>query len=169
MASTKVLIFGLDKAGKTALSNFIKNETSLPTRPTLAFNIDKWVIKGMEFQIWDAPGQVKLRSVWKNAFNKAQVLFFVVDLSIPDRFQESKTEFDKVLQDSETRGLSLIFCFHKTDKSDAMENLNEARTIFKLPQIADRKVFTYQTSIYDPASIKPIKEKLIVLVQEARW
>ena len=54
---------------------------------------------------------------------------FVLDLTDPDRFAEAKSEFDKVLNDLETRNLPLIFCFHKTDLEGAEANINDARGI----------------------------------------
>ena len=169
MATTKLFLFGLDKAGKTTFSKYIKSNECESTRPTLAFNLDKWVIEGMEFQVWDAPGQISLRTVWKNGFQKAQVLVFVLDLSEKDRFQEAKQEFDKVLNDLETRNIPLVFCFHKIDLEEAKQNKNLAREIFKLPRIVDRKVFIFETSVHNCGEVPELKDQLVKLIQEARW
>ena len=52
MALSRVFLYGIDKAGKTAIVLTIKNKKTIETTiPTLAFNIEKLVIKDPEFQI----------------------------------------------------------------------------------------------------------------------
>lgn len=177
MPAHKLFLFGLDKAGKTTLSHFIKNAQEVQTRPTLAFNLDKWIINDLEFQIWDAPGQVSLRYVWKNGFNRAKIMMFVLDCSQSNRFEEALSEFNKVLKNADTRGIPLVFCFHKWDIDQAQKSFNEARAVFKLPLITDRPVYSYRTTVKSMESnvipntedIGSLKSKLVELIQSERW
>ncbi|UYP44270.1 hypothetical protein NEF87_000555 [Candidatus Lokiarchaeum ossiferum] len=177
MPAHKLFLFGLDKAGKTTLSHFIKEAKEIQPRPTLAFNLDKWIIKDLEFQIWDAPGQVSLRYVWKNGFNRAKILMFVLDCSHPERFEEAFTEFNQVIMNADTRGIPLVFCFHKWDIDLAQASYNDARAVFKLPLITDRPVFSYRTTVKNLETSKipsnedigGLKLKLVELIQSERW
>lgn len=169
MVSTKIFLFGIDRAGKTTLSELIKTGSKKDTKPTLAFNIDKWVIDEIEFQVWDAPGQVKFRKLWSNGINKAQVLLFVLDTADDTRFDEAKAEFDKVLKDLETARIPLVFCFNKMDLDEARANYNKARELFKLPLITDRKVEYFQVSSFSNNGIDKVKSTLIDIIQNARW
>ena len=169
MAGNKIFLFGLDKAGKTALSRHIKNESPENTKPTLAFNLDKLVIDDIEFQIWDAPGQISLRKVWKNGFQRAKILLFVLDVSIPERFAESKNELENVLNNLETREIPLIFCFNKMDLQEAKDNHTKAREVFKLPLITERNVFHFNTSMKEEEGKNEMRSKLVELISGARW
>lgn len=169
MKNSKIFLFGLDNAGKTSLAQYIKSDSCETTLPTLAFNLDKWVIDDLEFQVWDAPGQIGLRKVWKNGINRANILMFVLDTSQPDRFQEAKQELDTVLNNMDTVGLPLLFCFHKLDLSAAQENTNLAKEIMKLPLIASRKVFRFETTVKGCEAVEDLKNELVKLVQDMRW
>ena len=167
--ATKIFLFGIDRAGKTSLSNTIKeNKTSGETRPTIAFVISNMMIDDIDFQVWDAPGQRNFRKMWKNGFNKAQLLLFILDMSDKERFIEAKTELDSVLNDLETRGIPLVFCFHKIDVEGARANLNEARAVFKIPLIQERKVFLLETSINDMQSITQLKNTITSFIAASR-
>ncbi len=169
MVSTKVFLFGIDRAGKTTLSQRIKTGEKTDTKPTLAFNIDKWVIDALDFQVWDAPGQVRFRNLWKNGMNKAQVLLFVLDTADAARFDEAKAEFDKVIRDMETARIPLVFCFNKIDLEAAKANYNKARELFKLPLITDRKVQFFQVSANENTGIDKVKAAIVDAIQNARW
>ncbi len=172
MAGFKLFLFGLDRAGKTAIVKGIKEEKDLSTTPTLSFGLGKWIIKDIEFQVWDAPGQVRFRGVWSRGFNKAKLLFFVLDTADSERFVEAKNEFDKVINDIETQRIPLLFCFHKMDIPEAKANLNKAREVFKLPRISqqgERPLYQFQTSIKDLDTLEPVKDALVKIVEDSRW
>jgi len=170
MVDQKIFLFGIDRAGKTAMAETLKKgTTSLDTKPTLAFNIGSWVTDELTFQIWDAPGQAPFRKLWKNGFNKAKLLLFLLDTSEKSRFEEANKDFKAVINDLETRGMPLIFCFNKMDLADAKKNKNDAKAIFKLPLIMGRKVIELDTSVLDPNSIKKLKDTITSLVVESRF
>jgi len=169
MPSFKIFLFGLDQAGKTALSNFIKEKKETNPRPTLSFNVGQWIIRDLEFQIWDAPGQISLRYVWDKGFDRAKIMIFVLDSSKPERFPEAKQELDKVLQNLDTRGIPLIFCFHKMDLPNAKENITQAREILKLLLITDRYVKVFHTSVKMDSEVEAMKSCIVEIIEKNRW
>ena len=95
MQQHKLFIFGLDRAGKTALNNWIRVDNPLKeTRPTLAFDISNIIVNDIKISIWDAPGQIVFRKDWKRGYKKSSILMFVLDTSNSERFEEAKKEFD---------------------------------------------------------------------------
>ncbi len=153
----KLFVFGLDRAGKTAIISTIKeNKPITTTKPTLNLLVSKYFVENVEFAIWDAPGQIKLRSLWPQGYKNAGILFFVLDLSDPDRFQESKDEFDKVME--ATKGVNLVFCYHKTDLGE--ENFKKAREFCKLGDIKRRKIVSFKTSIHEEESMRELRKVL---------
>jgi len=169
MPSFKIFLFGLDQAGKTALSNYVKEQKDTTPRPTLSFNVGEWIIRDLQFQIWDAPGQISLRHVWGTGFNRAKILLFVLDASKQERFTEAKNELDKVLANLETRGIPLIFCFHKMDLPNAKENIAKARELLKLLLITDRYVKIFHTSVKAPSEIEAMKDTIVEIIEKDRW
>jgi small GTP-binding protein len=168
MPPIKLALFGLDNAGKTAISMTLKNEKVVSILPTKTFEITRWIIKALEIAAWDAPGQTKYREGWKKGYEDALVLMYVLDTTDAARFDESKREFDKILNANETAGMPLLFCFHKMDLPEARANHDTAVKVFNLRQIRNRKVYTFDTSITDPGSFNPLKDALVKIIQSAR-
>ncbi|XP_032330022.1 ADP-ribosylation factor-like protein 5B isoform X3 [Camelus dromedarius] len=78
----KVIIVGLDNAGKTTiLYQFLMNEV-VHTSPTIGSNVEEIVVKNTHFLMWDIGGQESLRSSWNTYYTntedlqKAAVLIF---------------------------------------------------------------------------------------------
>ena len=86
---------------------------------------------------------------------------FVLDVADSERFSESKQEFDHIISDPMTKNMPLLFCFHKIDLPAARKNMELARSVFKLSQITDRKMATFDTSIYKCDDIELLKQTLI--------
>lgn len=169
MVPIKIFLFGIDNAGKTALSKALKGEKVTATEPTITFDITKFVIKQVEFAIWDAPGQIKFREAWKEGIQKAQVLVFVVDVTDSPRFDEAKSELEKVLNALETARIPLVICFNKMDLPAAKKNHKLAQEKFRTQNIRDRMVYSFDTTIKKPETLNVVKDKLADIIQKARW
>jgi small GTP-binding protein len=169
MKNVKLFVFGLDRAGKTALLFLIRtNSCNTNTKPTLGFDITKMVMKDVEILIWDAPGQSQFRNDWGKGFNNANILLFILDTSNKDRFAEAKKEFDRIIKDPATKGLPLLFCFHKIDLPESKSNKAKAKEIFKLNTLSDRTVLAFETSIYKTEVIKSIQDAITDLVSHMK-
>lgn len=173
MIFQKIFLFGIDNAGKTCLSEAMRTGKEPETLfPTTTFDIKSLFIKhfedSIEFRVWDAPGQKSYRDVWGEGYRASNLITFVLDLTDDTRFHEAREVLFKVLDDKETKGVPLIFCFHKIDKKHARENLALAKDTFDLDGIMDRRVFPVETSINDPASIQKIKNTIADIVAKSR-
>lgn len=75
----KIIIVGLDNAGKTTiLYQFLMNEV-VHTSPTIGSNVEEVVWKNIHFLMWDIGGQETLRSTWSTYYTHAQVIRFLFD------------------------------------------------------------------------------------------
>ena len=161
----KLFIFGLDKAGKTALKTLIRvGAPPKATRPTLSFDISNMIVKDLKFTVWDAPGQKLLRKDWKKGFTNASIMMFVMDISETSRFEEAKKEFDSVVNNEETKGVPLIICYHKMDIDGAKLNLEKAKETLDLNTIKGRSISSFETSIFYPKVAEEIKDKLAIII-----
>jgi hypothetical protein len=71
----KVIIVGLDNAGKTTiLYQFSMNEV-VHTSPTIGSNVEEIVINNTRFLMWDIGGQESLRSSWNTYYTNTEVMF----------------------------------------------------------------------------------------------
>jgi Arf/Sar family protein len=162
----KVFLFGIDSAGKTSILNYLKYGTPKPTRPTLSFNLVILNFPGFDLQVWDAPGQQNLRKIWNNGFNRAKFMIFVLDVNDSERYQESLTEFLRVVSDPETKNLPILFLYHKMDSEQAKSNISIAKTTFKKALEDIKGLQTLETSIKNIDSIELIKEAIIQMIKD---
>uniref|UniRef100_A0A8C6C149 ADP-ribosylation factor-like protein 5C n=1 Tax=Monodon monoceros TaxID=40151 RepID=A0A8C6C149_MONMO len=69
----RVIIVGLDNAGKTSIPYpFLKNEV-VPTCPTIRSNVEKIVLQKTHFFMWDIRGEEALCSAWNTYYSNAEV------------------------------------------------------------------------------------------------
>nr|AFK44137.1 unknown [Medicago truncatula] len=77
----RVVMVGLDNAGKTTILYKLQIGKVVSTIPTVGFNVEKVGYKNVDFTVWDVGGQGRhnLRPLWKNYFTSIDGLIYVVD------------------------------------------------------------------------------------------
>merc|ERR1711925_61057 len=93
----KILMVGLDAAGKTTILYKLKLGEIVTTIPTIGFNVETVEYKNISFTVWDVGGQDKIRPLWRHYFQNTQGLIFVVDSNDRERAQEAKGELNRML------------------------------------------------------------------------
>ncbi len=93
----KILVLGLDNAGKTTLLRFLAQEDPTQTTPTQGFNVKSIVKDTFKLNVWDIGGQKEIRKYWENYFDNVDGLIFVVDSSDDYRVTESNSELKLLL------------------------------------------------------------------------
>lgn len=72
-AEHKIVIVGLDNAGKTTiLYQFLMNEV-VHTSPTIGSNVEEVVWRNIHFIMWDLGGQQSLRAAWSTYYTNTEV------------------------------------------------------------------------------------------------
>ena len=66
----RVLVLGLDNAGKTTVLKKFNGEDISTISPTLGFSIKTLEYKGFKLNVWDIGGQQTIRSYWRNYFEQ---------------------------------------------------------------------------------------------------
>eukprot|EP01094_Clydonella_sp_ATCC50884_P018932 TRINITY_DN359_c0_g1_i1.p1 TRINITY_DN359_c0_g1~~TRINITY_DN359_c0_g1_i1.p1 ORF type:complete len:184 (-),score=59.72 TRINITY_DN359_c0_g1_i1:424-975(-) len=133
----RILMLGLDGAGKTTiLYNFSLGQV-MTTVPTVGFNVETVKYKKLEFTVWDVGGQDKIRPLWRHYFRNTEGLIFVVDSNDTERFEEAREELHKLLVEEELMGADILVFANKQDlpNSASEEELTEA---LGLHEIRDR-------------------------------
>jgi len=116
----RILMLGLDAAGKTTVLYKLKLGEVVTTIPTVGFNVEKVEYGNISFTVWDIGGQDKIRRLWRYYFQGTQGLVFVVDSSDRDRVEDAREELAKVLGEDEMRDAALLVLANKQDLPNAM-------------------------------------------------
>ena len=93
----RILMIGLDAAGKTTILYKLRLNEHINTIPTIGFNVESVQYKNIEMQVWDVGGQDRIRMLWKHYYADADAIIFVVDAADSSRFQEAKETLEDVL------------------------------------------------------------------------
>jgi ADP-ribosylation factor protein 6 len=72
----RLLMLGLDAAGKTTILYKLKLNQDVTTIPTVGFNVETVTYKNVKFNVWDVGGQDKIRPLWRHYFSGKLCAFF---------------------------------------------------------------------------------------------
>ena len=116
----RILMVGLDNAGKTTILYQLRLHEVISTVPTIGFNVETVVFKNISFTVWDIGGQDKIRNLWRVYLKGSQGLIFVVDSSDKQRMEEAKGELQRLLQEEDLQGAYILIFANKQDVVGAM-------------------------------------------------
>jgi len=136
----RILMLGLDAAGKTTVLYKLKLGEVVTTVPTVGFNVESVEYRNIRFTVWDVGGQDKIRRLWRHYFQGTQGLIFVVDSSDRDRLDDAQEELWRLLADGEMRGAALLVFANKQDLPNAMPTAEMAEKL-GLHNTRDRQWF----------------------------
>ncbi|KAJ3585105.1 hypothetical protein NHX12_013827 [Muraenolepis orangiensis] len=124
----RLLMLGLDNAGKTTILKKFNGEDVSTISPTLGFNIKTLEHRGFKLNIWDVGGQKSLRSYWRNYFESTDGLVWVVDSADRLRLDDCKRELSVLLLEERLAGATLLVFANKQDLPGALskEAIQEA-------------------------------------------
>ena len=83
----RILLLGLDNAGKTTLLKQLASEDVSHITPTQGFNIKSVQSEGFKLNVWDIGGQRKIRPYWRNYFEVRVLFFFHAEVSTNYKLQ----------------------------------------------------------------------------------
>mmetsp|Transcript_53500 Transcript_53500/g.106510 ORF Transcript_53500/g.106510 Transcript_53500/m.106510 type:complete len:180 (-) Transcript_53500:85-624(-) len=116
----RILMVGLDAAGKTTILYKWSLGTVVSTIPTIGFNVEQVKYKKFQFTVWDVGGNSKIRPLWKEYFQGAHGLIYVVDSNDRDRINEAKAELGRMMNDEDMRDTAVLVFANKQDLPNAM-------------------------------------------------
>ncbi|KAK7500806.1 hypothetical protein BaRGS_00008050 [Batillaria attramentaria] len=116
----RILMVGLDAAGKTTILYKLKLGEIVTTIPTIGFNVETVEYKNISFTVWDVGGQDKIRPLWRHYFQNTQGLIFVVDSNDRERVGEASDELHRMINEDELRDAKILVFANKQDLPNAM-------------------------------------------------
>ena len=134
----RILLLGLDNAGKTSLLYKLTLDENIRTLPTIGFNVESVKYKKLKFVMWDIGGQEKLRRLWQHYYKGTDALIYVVDSADKERIELATEELKIMLQDEDMKNVAVLVFANKQDRSDALKP-NEVSDMMDLTSLKNRK------------------------------
>ncbi|KAL5109665.1 ADP-ribosylation factor 6 [Taenia crassiceps] len=153
----RILMLGLDAAGKTTILYRLKLNNAVTTIPTVGFNVETVSYDNIRFNVWvcrrfnftglfeDVGGQEKIRPLWRHYFTGTQGLIFVVDSADRERIREAQIELHRIANDREMQDAIILVFANKQDLPNAMKP-HEIQEKLRLTQFQAGRVWYVQPS-----------------------
>ena len=125
----RLVMVGLDAAGKTTVLYKLKLGEVVTTMPTIGFNVETVEYKNISFTVWDIGGQDKIRKLWRYYYNGTDGAIFIVDSSDRDRIEDAREELFGMLNNEEMRDAVLLVFANKQDLPGAMDTAEMAQKL----------------------------------------
>ena len=164
----KVIISGLDNAGKTSILTALEKKYDfqkdiVQLKPTIRVEYHKLNFLASKIIVWDMGGQDQYREIYINYqdvyFDATDLLIYVIDVQDPERFQNSLEYLNAILSffSDNKMDVPLIIAFHKLDpelrgNEGILQNIETLRERI-IDNYSNFKILFQQTSIYDIISI----------------
>jgi len=116
----RLLMLGLDAAGKTTILYKMKLGEVVTTIPTVGFNVEILEYRNLSFTVWDIGGQDRIRPLWRHYYMGTHGLVFVVDSNDRDHIEDAREELMKVLSEPEMLDAVLLVFANKQDLPNSM-------------------------------------------------
>ena len=143
--NVRILMVGLDAAGKTSVLYQLKMSELVKTIPTIGFNVETLDYKGLTFTIWDVGGQDKIRMLWKHYYQNTDGIIFVVDSNDKERIKLSEEVLKLTLAEEDLKNSALLVMANKQDLSGALSP-NEVTHQLGMNEIKSRNWLVQGTS-----------------------
>lgn len=148
----RILILGLDNAGKTTILYRLQVGEAVTTIPTIGFNVETITYKNIKFQVWDLGGQTSIRPYWRCYYANTDAIIYVVDSSDRDRMGIAKEELFAMLDEKELKDSILLIMANKQDAKTAM-SVEEVSEKLNLSKIKNRTWTIFKTSALNGTGI----------------
>lgn len=147
----KLLLLGLDNAGKTTLLRMMVDQRVTAEDPTGQPQCQKIQIQNFVFKTYDLGGHETVRKLWSQFVPVVNGIIFIVDISDETRYEEARIELSYLLQDSQLVNTPIVVLGNKIDKLQGGADEN------KLEKCLGLTNFRYGLEV-DPSNIEHIAE-----------
>ena len=157
----RILILGLDNAGKTTLLYRLKIGEVVTTIPTIGFNVESVTYKNLNFNVWDLGGQTSIRPYWRCYYANTAAVVFVIDSTDVERLETASGELRAMLNEDELRDAALLVFANKQDQPGA-KGAGEISEALKLGELKDRNWSIMACSAIDGRGVNEGMDWLVV-------
>jgi len=116
----RLLMLGLDAAGKTTIIYKLRLGEVITTIPTIGFNVENVESGNINITAWDVGGPDKIRPLWRHYYQNTNIFVFVIDSNDKERLYEAANELSKALDEDELKDAVVLIIANKQDLPNAM-------------------------------------------------
>eukprot|EP00490_Sorites_sp_Unknown_P019827 CAMPEP_0114683082 /NCGR_PEP_ID=MMETSP0191-20121206/57445_1 /TAXON_ID=126664 /ORGANISM="Sorites sp." /LENGTH=197 /DNA_ID=CAMNT_0001963855 /DNA_START=33 /DNA_END=626 /DNA_ORIENTATION=+ len=125
----RILMLGLDAAGKTTILYKLQLGEVVHTIPTIGFNVESVEYKNIKMTMWDVGGQLRIRPLWRHYYRGSDALIFVVDSNDTERIDgecpdaehdNAKIELHRMMSEAELENVPVLVYANKQDLPQAI-------------------------------------------------
>eukprot|EP00029_Vermamoeba_vermiformis_P014182 TRINITY_DN9306_c0_g1_i1.p1 TRINITY_DN9306_c0_g1~~TRINITY_DN9306_c0_g1_i1.p1 ORF type:complete len:247 (+),score=51.35 TRINITY_DN9306_c0_g1_i1:15-755(+) len=116
----RILMLGLDSAGKTTILYRLASGETVQTIPTVGFNLETVAYKNINFKVWDLGGQTNIRPYWRCYYQHTDAIIFIVDSADTERIGITQSELAQLLQEDELKSCPMLVFANKQDLPNAL-------------------------------------------------
>ncbi|KAJ1032965.1 hypothetical protein NDA16_000244 [Ustilago loliicola] len=139
----RILMLGLDSAGKTTILYRLQIGEVVSTIPTIGFNVETVTYKNIKFQVWDLGGQSSIRPYWRCYYANTAAIIYVIDASDTERLSTAKAELLAMLSEEELKDSKLLVFANKQDLPGALDE-GQVSEKLGLSELKDRQWSIYK-------------------------
>eukprot|EP00930_Biecheleria_cincta_P034999 TRINITY_DN24114_c0_g1_i1.p1 TRINITY_DN24114_c0_g1~~TRINITY_DN24114_c0_g1_i1.p1 ORF type:complete len:236 (+),score=51.59 TRINITY_DN24114_c0_g1_i1:77-784(+) len=145
----RILMVGLDAAGKTTILHKLRLGTVETTIPTIGFNVETLEYKKgrsniVSFTAWDVGGRDKIRPLLRHYYQVTDALVFVVDSHDRERLEDAREQLQRMLPEHELTDAPLLVFANKQDLPGAMKSV-ELVELLGLAKIRNRQWYIQES------------------------
>ncbi|KAJ1734856.1 Arf GTPase arl1 [Coemansia sp. RSA 1200] len=163
----RILVLGLDGAGKTTILYRMQIGEVVSTIPTIGFNVETVTYKNMKFQVWDLGGQTSIRPYWRCYYANTDAVIYVVDSSDRDRIGTSRDELASMLGEAELKDAALLVLANKQDMKGAMKSA-EVSDALGLPHLKNRQWSIFMTNALNGDGLNDAMDWMVHAIEGSR-
>jgi small GTP-binding protein len=134
----RILMIGLDGAGKTTVLQQMKYGEQAATVPTVGFNFEAVKFNGVVFNAWDVGGQQQIRKLWQHYLSGNHAVIYIIDSADVNRHSDALEELAKIHQAPDVSSVPYLILANKQDLPGAYtaEQIDRMiKVIFKQHQV----------------------------------
>jgi len=166
---TKIIIVGLDGAGKTTILYKLKLGEIRTTVPTIGFNVETVKYKNIFFKVWDIGGQEKTRCLWEHYYRDTKGVIFVIDSSDIEHIDNDCNEYNHYNQAScydNIRSRNNVGYYNEHCARDELQHMLNHPSLNNCPVL----ILANKQDLSNSMSVKEISERLqLNRVTSRKW
>lgn len=142
LTEKRILILGLDNAGKTSILLQLKENEFMPKSvPTIGLNIEQVEFRDYNLTFWDVGGQAT--KLWRHYFDSVDGMIFVIDSTDNARMSKAKHELYRVGNEPALASVPYLLMFNKIDLDEQRVPLGELIQKIDVEELSRNRVINF--------------------------